>query len=263
MLDPRQALAAQARQAPAPVSARRRVLVAGAGAALGEAVVEQLLASHAFGRVGVLMQRPIRPALRGLLPVADDDAAWRDFGADTGVIVFDHRRRALGRHDAFVHPTPPELPTLARRLHVAGVRALIVAVPHAPALLPLALQRGLANLDEGAAAALGFEHLSFMRVARDGSGAASPASMLQRLAHWMLRQLNWMVPRSEQPVRTATVARVVARIAADWPEASPGTRVLAPEWLALAAQGGDLHRLVAEWLGGQAPPPQTAPRMRP
>ena len=53
----------------------RRALVLGGGGALGAAVLEQLLASHRFERVGVLAQRALQPALRGLEVVPDGDAA--------------------------------------------------------------------------------------------------------------------------------------------------------------------------------------------
>jgi len=236
--------------------AGRRALVLGGGGPLGSAVLEHLLASHRFSRVGVLAQRSLQPALRGLEPVADDDPqALARFGADTALIVFDRERRANGREAAFVRLQPAELPARATQLRAAGVRALLVVMPHAPALLPQALKAGLATLDEGAVAALDFEQLVFMRMSQTGSGddgaLRSPA---QRLAAWMLSQLHWMIPQREQPVRSATVARLAAAIAVALPSAPRGTRVLPHEWLWLAAQGQDAESLAARWLAGEAPP---------
>jgi hypothetical protein len=242
----------------------RRALVLGGGGALGAAVLEQLLASHRFDGVGVLAQRALQPALRGLQVLDDGDLqAVARFGADTALIVFDRERHANGRDAAFVRPLPAELPAAATRLRAAGVRHLVVVVPHAPALLPLALKEGLATLDEGAVAAMDFEQVVFMRMAQAG-GAGEPglSSHAQRLAHWMLAQLHWMVPQREQPVRSLTVARVAAALAIALPAAPRGTRVLPHEWLWRAAQGGDTEELLATWLAGHPLPAGAGPRQR-
>ena len=232
----------------------RRALVLGGGGALGAAVLEQLLASHRFDRVGVLARPALQPALRGLVPVMDDLPSITRFGADTALIVFDRERHANGRDAAFVGLQPGDLAARAGELHAAGVRRLVVVVPHAPALLPQALKRGLSTLDEGAVAAMGFDQVVFMRMAQSGGAAAPPRTLLPGLAHWMLSQLHWLVPQREQPVRSETVARVAAALAQTLPIASPGARVLPPEWLWLAAQGRDAPALMAAWLGGEAPP---------
>lgn len=236
----------------------------GGGGALGSAVLEQLLASHRFERVGVLARPTLQPALRGLQVVADDDeAAWARFGADTALIVFDRERGANGREVAFVRAQPSELAAQAARLRGTGVRHLLVVVPHAPALLPQALKAGLATLDEGAVAAMDFDHVVFMRMAQSGVDAAQALhSRAQRLAGWMLSQLHWMVPQREQPVRGITVARIAAALAVALPGAPRGTRVLPHEWLWLAAQGHDAGDLVARWLGGQPPPPSAGAKQR-
>ncbi len=232
----------------------RRALVLGGGGALGAAVLEQLLAGHRFERVGVLTSAVLQPALRGLQPVADEPAALATFAADTALIVFDRARHANGRDAAFVRLLPSELSARAAALRAAGVRRLVVVVPHTPALLPQALKAGLATLDEGAVAAMDFEHLVFMRMAQAGGQGGEGGSAPQRLAAWMLSQLHWLVPQREQPVRGLTVARVAAALAAALPAAAPGTRVLPPEWLWLVAQGGDVAELMARWLAGEPLP---------
>ena len=103
--------------------ARRRALVLGGGGALGAAVLEQLLASHRFERVGVLAQRALQPALRGLETLASDDPqALARFNADSALIVFDRERRANGREAAFERPQPADLPAHATRLHGSSRR---------------------------------------------------------------------------------------------------------------------------------------------
>jgi hypothetical protein len=254
MLDVGSALTQAARRAAAPARSVRRALVVGAAGALGAAVLEQLLAARRFDRVGALVDQPIRAALRGFVPVDDEPSTLRDFGADTALVVFDRARHAFGREQAFVRPDPLALPALAARLHAAGARTLVVVVPHQPALLPMALQQGLASMDEAAVAALGFERLVFMRMAQGGDAdRVSALSAPQRLARWMLSQLHWMVPQREQAVRVETVARVAAALASRLPQASPGTRVLPAALLWQAAQQRDPASLVAAWLEGAAP----------
>jgi hypothetical protein len=247
MVDVQQALGAAARPAARRLEAPRRALVVGAGGALGAAVLEQLLGTQGFERVGALVDQPVRPGLRAFEPVRG--AALAAFAADTALIVFDRARAAFGREAAFVRPEPAALPALAQRLLTAGARRLIVVVPHRPALLPMALQLGLASLDEAAVAALGFAHLVFMRMAQPGDANAAGLDAPQRLARWMLSQLHWMVPQREQPVRALTVARVAAALALQLPALAHGTRVLPAALLWQAAQQRDAAPTVAHWLG--------------
>ena len=63
--------------------------------------------------------------------------------------------------------------------------------------------------------------------------------------------------RNLDPWRKCQVARhpdVAAALAAALPAAPHGTRVLPPEWLWLAAQGGDLAELMDGWLAGRPMP---------
>jgi hypothetical protein len=248
-----QALAAAARPHPSAPLAARRALVVGGGGSLGSAVLEQLLGTQRFERVGALVTRELGTALRGFVAVADDDAALAAFGADTALVVFDRPRHAFGREAAFVRVSPAALADVARRLHGAGVRRLIVAVPHAPSLLPAALQLGLASLDEAAVAGLGFDQLVFMRLAQADRSAAGPRPA-QWLARWMLSQLRWMIPQREQPVRAETVARVAAALALQLPLAGHATRVLPAQVLWQAAQQRDAGAAIQAWLARPGAP---------
>src|SRR5690606_17283728 len=128
-------------------------------------------------------------------------------------IVFERARHSNGRDEAFVQADPADLLRWATALHVRGVRRLIVVVPHAPAMLPHALKSGLASLDEGAVAALGFEHLVFIRSAQHAGAAASGRSLIERFAGWWLSQLRWMVPQRDQPVRAARLGALAVQLA--------------------------------------------------
>jgi hypothetical protein len=227
----------------------RRAIVVGAGGALGAAVLEHALAGGVFAQVVVLADEPIAPALRAF--VAVDRAALEAGGvrADTAFVVFDRARGLRGREDAFHRPDPIVLPALARLLHDrCGVTRLLLVLPHAPALLPQALKAGLASLDEQAVAAIGFEQFVILRPSQDAADAAL-RSVPQRLAHWMLSQLRWMIPQREQPVRAEKVAALAAEIARALPHAAMRTRVVPHELVWQAAQPRQhVGALVAAWL---------------
>jgi hypothetical protein len=247
----------------ADLSGHRRVpgaqvlLVVGAGGVLGAALLARALSSARFARVQALVAQPLSNTLQGFepLPAARLDGALQ---AQTAVIVFERARRNNGRDDAFVQPAPAELPEFAQRLFAGGVRRLLVVVPHAPALLPQALKSGLASLDEGRVAAMGFEQLLFMRAAQFAMAQDGAAGWAQKLATWWVSQLSWMVPQREQPVRALRVAEMAVELAWLLRDAPAGTRVLPPELLWQAAQSADGGgALLDDWLHRRPlPPPQ-------
>jgi len=225
-----------------------RLLIAGAGGALGRAVLERALSSGRFASVGVLTEAPLVPGLRGLRALPHDASASMALDADIAVVVFDRGRDYFGRDEAYHLPEPGQLPALAARLRAGGAHTLAVVCPVAPALLPQALQHGLASLDEHAVAGLGFERLMFVRPAQDG-----PRETLhrraQRLARWMLSQLHYLVPAREQPVRAESVADFVFEVLRQWPATAPGTRVAGPPLVWAAAQADGPAPVVSRWLG--------------
>jgi hypothetical protein len=263
MLDPQIALAGAVRgNAPAPAGhGGRRVLVAGGGGKLGSAVLEATLHEHRFVCVGVLAVPPLASTVRRLHPVAANAAALRGFAADTALLVFDGERHANGREARFVQPQPADLLPLATQLLGAGVRRLIVVVPHHAAALPAALRAGLASLDETAVAALGLQHVVFLRTAQ--RPVRQPAGhWLHQVAAAMLSQLHWMVPQREQPVRAAQVAEFVVALALALPDAPAGTRVVSPELLSDWAQPGGGDAVLQAWLQGRAQGPVFVPSRR-
>ena len=251
---------------PRPRAARpHSVFLVGAAGGLGSAVLEQLLGRGRFAAVRVLVTQHFEGSVRSLQPLlpgaVDDAVSGRIQLADLAIVVFDRSRHANGRDEAFVRAEPQALPALATRLRQGAVRDLIVVLPHAPALLPEALKRGLAGLDEQAVAALGFEHLVFVRSARHVEPPEGRA-LLQRLAEGMLSQLRLMLPAAQQPVQVNKVAAFVAELAAQLPASPPGTRVVPPEVIWQAARADDQRTTVADWLAGAELPPLDSPRMR-
>lgn len=260
-----------ARSTPAPAERAATLLVAGAGGPLGSAVLEHVLATQHFAGVRVLVTQALQTSVKGLetLIVAPFDAGnggaqatpIRPALADTALVVFDVKRHANGREEAFLRPEPRTLPRLAGWLRDCGVRDLVVVMPHDAASLPQALKAGLADLDEHAVVELGFEHVVFVRSARTAIGLRSDL-WLQRIADGVLAQLRLMTPQPDQPVRSNKVARFVGELALRLPHSAPGTRVAAPELLWLSAQHADPGRLVQAWLAGEALPAPSARRMR-
>jgi hypothetical protein len=213
------------------LASRSRVVVIGAGGALGSAVLAEALMAGRFQQVAALVAAPLTSTLRGLVPVTWAALkAGQAPAADAAIVVFDRERRSNGRDDAFEMPGPEQLLPLARLLHAQGTQRLVLLMPHAPAQLPQALAQGLASLDEAALVAMGFEHLVILRAARP-AGTAPAAQALQRLAQLWLDQLRWMVPTRQQPLRPAALARCVAELVMALPRTPPGTRVVAPEML--------------------------------
>lgn len=238
-----QALRGAGHRVHAPLQRLQQALVVGAGGTLGSALLAEALVAGRFQQVSAVVAGPLTSAMRGLQTVALDKLPP---AIDVAFVVFERARHSNGRDDAFFQPEPEALPAIAQALLAQGVKRLLVVVPHAPALLPQALRGGFASLAEGDVAALGFEHLVFLRAAQnlaaDGSG-----SRLQRFAAWWLSQLRLMVPQREQPVRAVTLAAVAVQVALALPQAAPGTRVLPPELLWQAAQG-DGSAALATWL---------------
>lgn len=250
MNDLQQALRGARHPPPAPVQPLRSLMVVGGGGTLGSAVLAEALVAGRFSEVQALVAGPISSALRGFVPLR---TLARQPGnttpvAEAAVVVLERPRHSNGRDDAFVQPQVGELLPLAQQLRQAGVRRLVVVVPHAPALMPQALGHGLASLDEAAVAAVGFEHLVMLRTAQDV--AAAPSQGLARLAALWLAQLRWMVPQRQQALRAAVLARCVVQLARALPLAPPGTRVIAPEvlWQWAQADAGQ-GRSMAQALG--------------
>jgi hypothetical protein len=248
-----QALRGAGHSQAAPIAPQGSALVIGAGGILGAALLAQALVVGRFSRVRAAVTGPLQSALRGFepWPAALLDANATEPPADTAFIVFERARHHNGRDEAFLRPEPADLVALATALRRLSVRRLLVVVPHTPALLPGALKAGLASLDENAVAALGFEHLVFIRAAQSGEGGDRSGSLPERFARWWLSQLRWMVPQQEQPVRAVTLAALAVLLARTLPLASGGTRVVPPELLSAAAVAEHPEQLLSAWLSGQ------------
>jgi hypothetical protein len=230
------------------------LLIAGATGALGNELVRRLAGRHRFAHTVLLAREPVQdgwPGVESLLVPSDFDHPWPRARADVALICFDPPRLYHDRERALWTPMPEQLPALANWLKAMGVSTLVVVQPHDQNRLPDALKRGLANLDEQAIAALGFDRLLLVRTARK-PGPVAHAHAAQRLAHWMISIARYMVPSSEQPVSPAVVAQFVD---AALRLAPPGTHVAAPECVWRAAQGGQLEQVVRDWL---SPPPAQA-----
>jgi hypothetical protein len=229
-----------------PTAHKPRLVIAGATGALGNEVLRRLVGLQGFQDTQVLAREPITAGLRGVATVvvpSDDPGEWPPGAADTGIILFDPPRLFHDRERALWTPQPAQLAPLALWMRASGVATLAIVLPHAQGRLPEALKRGLASLDEQAVAALGFERLLIIRSAQKPGPPAAPGA-LPAVAHWMLSIFKYMVPSSEQPVRSVKVAEFVAMALQLAP---PGIHVAAPELVWRAAQG-DMTATLRQWL---------------
>ena len=251
------------RVAAAATPARPRLLVAGATGVLGAEVLRRLVGSGRFAHTEVLASEPMGtglPSVGMVLASPRPFEEWpvREPAAQVGVVMFEPPRLYYDRERALWTPAPGQLAGLAQWFRRCGVQTLVVVLPHAQGRLPEALKRGLANLDEHAIAALGFERLLLVRSAQKPT-PASAARLPERVAAWMLSTLSYMVPASELPVRPSKLAEFIEAALRVLP---PGTHVAAPEllWQASQGQGGrkghspaDVQQVVQAWLNRAAP----------
>lgn len=253
------ALAAGRRPLPEPAGRRaaRGLIVVGAIGLLGAAVLERAAGRGHHGPVHVATCGEMAVAMRGVHPFRlDAGAALAEapvIAAGTAVIVFDRPRSRRGREDALYVPEPADLPALAAWLQRCGVRSLVVVLPHAPMGLPEAVRQGLASLDEQAVAALEWEHFVLIRPTREAV-RESAAQRLQNLAHWLLAQLQFMVPQRDRPLRSAEVADFVDEVLRHLPESPAGTRVAVAQVLWLYSQSDAPDAVVRAWLRGEPLP---------
>jgi hypothetical protein len=236
----------QAARRPGVTQRKSQLVIAGATGVLGNEVLRRLVGLQQFDSAQVLAREPITPGMRGVattVVASDTPSDWLPSPAETGVILFDPPRLFYDRERALWTPRPDQLLDVARWMRRSGVVTLAVVLPHAQGRLPEALKRGLASLDEQAVAALGFERFLLIRSARKPD-PAMVAGILAGVAHWMLSIFRFMVPSSEQPVRAAKVAELVA---VGLQLAPPGIHIAAPELVWRAAHG-DLRETAGQWL---------------
>ena len=240
----------QAAQRVAP--AKPRLIVAGATGVLGNEVLRRLAGSSRFAQTRVLAKEPMATSLAqvSILEVSNDLQAWQPVphghGADIGVVMFEPPRLYYQRERALWTPAPAQLLPLAQWLKGCGVHTLVVVVPHAQGRLPDAIKRGLANLDEQALAALGFERLLLVRSAQKLTPVAAKG-VFNKTAALMLSTLSYMIPATEQPVRPSKLAEFIDIAIHELPI---GTHVASPELLWRAAGSLSTPQVVQAWLNG-------------
>ena len=225
-----------------------RLIVAGACGVLGAEVLRRLAGSGRFAHTQVLAKEPMATTVAqvSVVEMASHPAAWPLVDAQVGVIMFEPPRLYYQRERALWTPTPQQLLPLAQWLKRSSVHTLVVVVPHVQNRLPDAVKRGLANLDEQALSALGFNRLLLVRAAQKAPGT-SPVGFFNKTAAWMLGAMSYMIPASELPVRPSKLAEFIDIALQQLP---PGTHVASPELLWRAADQGDTRDAVKAWLNG-------------
>lgn len=267
MVDSQHVLGAALRPAPWGAATRpgsARLLLAGAGGALGAQVLHGLAASGLFAHTDVLTTERITMALPQVGTAAAGAPQWLPdwplppHRFDTAVVMFEPPVSFNGRERAFFTPTPAQLPALAAWLKRCGVHTLVIVVPHAPGQLPQALKRGLASLGEQAVASLGFDRVLLIRSAASAHDAEpAPTRLPEKLARWMLSISSYMIAAHEQPVRPERVAQFIEAALRVLPV---GTFVASSDLLHRASPAGKsagagsltMTQLVHDWLADKA-----------
>jgi len=221
----------------------------GAAGALGSELLSEALARRGTAQVEVATRAPLRFSLQGMAELRMPGAGGSvlpPVHAGTALICLDRGRIRRQRDEVFHDPQPEDLLPLARCLRERGVHTLVVLHPQSSALLPQALRRGLASMQEHEVAGLGFDRMLFVRPAQ---GALAPRTgALRRFVSWWWSQLALMLPASDRPVRAATVAAFVFEVLERWPRDRPGTRVAGPLELSQSAQPQACAQVVERWL---------------
>lgn len=232
----------------AKAQAAPRLIVAGATGVLGAEVLRRLAGSGRFAHTQVLAKEPMATGLAQVSIVEVDQqlAQWQTVSAQVGIVMFEPPRLYYQRERALWTPAPEQLLPLAQWLRRCGVKTLVVVVPHVQNRLPDAVKRGLANLDEQALNALGFERLLLVRAAQKAP-TSSVAGIFNKTATWMLGVMSYMIPASELPVRPSKLAEFIDIALHHLP---PGTHVASPELLWLCADQGNTQLAIKAWLNG-------------
>ena len=239
------------RNAP-PQPRQARLIVAGATGVLGNEVLRRLAGSGRFAQIQVLAKEPMPSswAQVSLLPMSSEFQSLKHapdgYATDVGVVMFEPPRMYYQRERTLWTPAPEQLLALAQWLRRCGAHTLVVVVPHAQGSLPDAVKRGLANLDEQALAAVGFERLLLVRSAQKSAPAAAQG-VFHQTAAWLLSALSYMIPATELPVRPSKLAEFIDVAIHQLPV---GTHVASPELLWQAAGSQSTAQVVQAWLNG-------------
>ena len=218
-------------------------LLLGAGGWLGAALLAQLLSSGGFSKVGAWATRALRSSHHSVLGV-DIESLGDAWVGGTGFIVLERSGLTGARDAVFGAPQVEDLVRMAQQLHAAGLRRLVVVLPHLPGSLPDALRYGFVDGTEQALSMLGFEQLLLVRSSRDALALPEGTPWIERFAAAWWSQLRWMLPGEEKPLRSVALARVVVQAACLMKEFTRSVVVL-PQALASQAahapEGAERH----------------------
>jgi hypothetical protein len=243
-----------------PTRKRPVLLIAGAGGVLGREVSRRLIGSMAFEHTVVLTHSPFHATMRGVQGhsvVNNDLKQTPTLDAQVGIMMFEPGNSFYDRENSIWTPDPSQVPALAHWMADCGVRTLVMVLPHQPNRLPLALQHGLASLEEHAIASLAFNTLVILRVADSRPAVAPEGSYGERLAGWLLRNLKYMIPSREMPLRASQLAKVVGQIVQQARQVESGTFVAGQELLSRAVHG-NADAIIKAWLTSCLAAPQSA-----
>lgn len=219
-------LAGAARRAPG--AALPEAIVLGAVGSLGEALMARLLASPAYARIHVGVERamPSTSARFAALPLASG-APWP---AVRDAFLCETPPEAPVKPDAPIRPlAPTQMLTAARAARAAGVSRLVLVAPLAAVLQLSGAVRTISQADEIELVALGFETLLIVRPAEQESDAPAGGWFRALVRSAGRAVLHIMLPPTVQPLRAETAAAAILAAVA---RARPGIQILGAKELA-------------------------------
>jgi uncharacterized protein YbjT (DUF2867 family) len=208
----------------------RRAALAGASGLVGRALLARLLDSPRYGRVLVLLRRPVPdlPAHRKLTASIVDFCALPPLPpVDDVFVAIGTTIKAAGSQAAFRRVDLDAVLDVAQAGRAAGAkRLLVVSAFGADPASPVFYLRVKGEM-ERAVVALGYDHVVIARpslLIGERAALGQPARAGEQWAQRLLQPLAGWVPERLRPIRADAVAASMLRAAL---AAEAGTRILA------------------------------------
>lgn len=191
-----------------------RAMVLGACGATGEALVNHLLGGSHYGEVVAVTRLALPSTTRKLVAhhVPESQALHQTEWprVQDAYFVIGERHSYYRRDEAYRTLAVEEVMPAAKAARAAGIARLTLVAPVAIYAHSAAFRKSLMNLVEYELFALGFETLVLVRpAARDKF--VRQGNFGKRLAAFLLRQVQGLMPESYQPPSARLVALAAAR----------------------------------------------------
>lgn len=236
--DPLQhALAGGLRPAAPAATATRTAFAVGTLGRLGEELLNVLVESPGYARVGVGTCAPMSSWVAKVVPQrVDDDAPLPP--VDDVYCALGGSISRMQRDRAYFAASQDDVWSIAERARAAGARRFVLVAPLDAFTQMSALAAGISNQLESDLSRAGFETLLIVRPTAEDARRGGSAG--ERLALALGRTIfHYLLPPAVQPLRARKVAEATVRMTL---ESTGGTRVVSAKMLAEATGGPEDRR---------------------